>query len=168
MSGGANQPVDTHQEVHTLAHPDGSLVSASSPLAVSAAQSGTWLVVPDRPSQRSGGTAVHRAQAALTATTDLYTVTAGKTFYMTSLAVYVFNTSTTQIGDLRIVDRAGSDTLHLPVLMTAAGVGSITAASAAIGTSFTFQEPKPFSTKVTAVVQTGTLTFSLSFGGYES
>lgn len=123
-------------------------------------------IIPNRPSQGVGRVHKFAALAIQTADATLYTVTAGKTLYLTSLSIFAFNTSTTTVGDLQIKDGAGG-TLKLPILMTAAGVAASFAASAAVGFTVTFDEPLQFTTGVYCDIITGTITYSVMANGYE-
>lgn len=125
--------------------------------------------VPDRPSQGAGRTYKTAQLSNQTADALLYTVTAGKTLYITALDVFVFNTSTTQVGVLEIKDGTTSaGATRYPLLMSAAGVGAVTAASAVSHAAIILAEPLQMSTGIFCDVISGTLTYSAFLTGYEA
>ena len=126
-------------------------------------QIGNWDFIPDRPSQKSGRTYKEGQLSGSTSSTTVYTVTAGKTLYVYSIEISIINTST-NVGLFQVRD---STTVKLPVTISAAGVSALASVTAAQVTSITFPEPKQFSTNFNTNIVTGTLTYSLSFVGYE-
>lgn len=130
---------------------------------VAATQSGAWSQIPDRPSQKSGRTYVEGAVSA-SATTTLYTVTPGKILYVTDIVVSALNQSAVTGGLLEIRD---GSTLKVPFLMVTAGATNANGIARLSGIGCVFSEPKRFSTNINATVVLGTLSFSVSFTGYE-
>lgn len=120
--------------------------------------------IPDRPSEKPGR--VHKEGVISAATTDqtVYTVTEGKTLYVTSIDLSVFNTSTVSAGRLDLKD---GTTIKQTFSMSAAGVGAVAASVPANVNSMIFLEPKQFTTDFNMDVVTGTLTYSVCFTGYE-
>lgn len=79
-----------------------------------------------RPSQGTGRTNVTGNLAVQNADANVYSVTAGKTLYVTSLTITAFNTSGAAVGDLRVRDGNGG-AVKLPFIMATAGVGAVIA-----------------------------------------
>lgn len=123
-------------------------------------------IVPNRPSQGSGRTYKTGQLSVQTADATVYTVTAGKTLYVTTLNIAAFNTSTVTSGDLALRDGNGG-TVLIPTLMTAAGVAAQLAASAAVSNLFLFAEPLQLTNAFYMDIISGTITYSVSFVGYE-
>ena len=116
-----------------------------------------------RPSQLPGRTAVQIVVNAETAPTLQYTVTAGKTLYITDLIITVEN-SANALGRLEVYDAltaVGSPVL--PIFIADPGAGSSTVTTV----SHTFAEPLPFTTGVFWDEAGGTLTMSGTMIGYE-
>lgn len=123
-------------------------------------------IVPDRPSQGTGRANKVAVLSNQTADATLYTVTAAKTFYLTSIVIGAFNTSTATTGILLVLDGSGGST-KIPIIMTAAGVAAQLAASAAVAIPMTFLEPIQFTTAVYMDITAGTVTYSVGMVGYE-
>lgn len=124
--------------------------------------------VQNRPSQGTGRTFKTAKLSNQTADALLYTVTATKTLYVTTLSIFVFNVSTTQVGVLELKDgTTAAGTLQVPALMSAAGVGAVTAASAVSHVLITMEEPLPFTSGLFFDITSGTLTYSAFMVGYE-
>lgn len=132
--------------------------------ATQAAQSGTWQYVPNRPSQGANRTYKFGALSNQTTDQTVYTVTSGKVLYVTSIVLSGFNTSTATSGLLHIEDNG---TLRLAISSPVAGVGALASSIPVSGNIFTFLEPMQFSTAFEVDVVQGTLTYSVSFVGYE-
>lgn len=122
--------------------------------------------VKRRPSSRTGVTAIHRNVSNQTTDQTLYTVTAGKTFYLTNILLGSINTSTSSEGVMVIRDGAGG-TIQIPYLMGQAGLGSIAASQAIAAAPMAFEEPIPFTTAVVADIVAGTVRYSCMIVGYE-
>lgn len=131
---------------------------------VAATQSGIWQSVPNRPSQGVGRTYKHGVASAITSDTTVYTVTNGKTLYVTNIDLSAFNTSTTNAGRIDIKD---GSTIIQTISMSTAGVGTLATAIPASVASIVFIEPLQFSTDVSIDIVTGTITCSFCFTGYE-
>lgn len=129
--------------------------------------SGTVNNIPNRPSQGAGRTSVLFNASAQTGDATLYSVTGGKTFYLTTLVLSAFNTSSTGAGNLQLKDGGAGGTLKAPFIMPTAGVGALLAAQPLLPGSITFQEPIPFTTNVFMDVVGGTITYSVTGVGYE-
>lgn len=121
-----------------------------------------------RPSEKSGRTHKDANLSNQTADATIYTVTTNKTFYLTEITMAAFNTSTGTVGIILIRDGAGG-TVKIPFLMSGAGVGAVTAASALVATTIHLREPIPFSSgnAITADIISGTITYSVIINGYE-
>lgn len=120
--------------------------------------------IPARPSQFPGRT--HKTFFAnnATATSVLYTVTGGKTLYVTAISLNAFNTSITSTGLIQIADNT---TIKVPVSIPLAGIAaSVAATPVAIG-GLILPEPLQFSTNFRVIVASGTITYSVSGTGYE-
>lgn len=98
-------------------------------------------------------------------TTDqtVYTVTPGKTFYCTSLVVFVSNTSGVNPGQLHIHDGGAGGALKLPVTLT----NTTNQSGSQLGMSLAFLTPMRFTSSVFAQVVNGTLVYSVTVVGYE-
>lgn len=126
---------------------------------VAATQSGDWSQIPDRPSQKTGRT--YKEGFISNATTDqtLYTVTVGKILYVTSITFSAYNSSARTTGNLTIRD---STTIKIPFSFPSSGVAIIPSSMYMV-----FQEPKQFAINFNVDIVTGTITYSISFTGYE-
>lgn len=122
--------------------------------------------VADRPSQGSGRTYKTAVLSNQNADANLYTVTAGKTLYVTSITIGAFNTSTANNGVLLVTDGNGG-AAKIPILMTAAGVAAQLAASAAVAIPIIFNEPLQFTSGVYMDITGGTINYSVVMVGYE-
>ena len=118
-----------------------------------------------RPTEKSGRTHTHK-QAALTADGLVGTaVTSGKTFYVTTIAMTVFNTSISNAGslDIRNALAAGGGTIKIPIRLDSA----TNQGGSFQGVAFSLLEPMQFTSGVFADFNTGTLTGTFVFIGYE-
>ena len=118
----------------------------------------------ERPSEKEGRTYIQRAQTNLTASTDIYTVTPGKTLYITNLFLSTINTSTTSASRIEVVDGGDSGELVASMILP---VSIALALSPYETTDNVYEEPYRFQNKVRVVEAIGTATFSISFNGYE-
>lgn len=114
-----------------------------------------------RPSEGTGRSHVSANIDNVTATTTIYTVTAGKTFYLTDLMITATNSSTTANGRFRIRDNV---TTKIPKNFGASIVGAV---SPFLNEVDNFIEPIPFTTNVNLEVVAGTLSVSVAIVGYE-
>jgi hypothetical protein len=116
-----------------------------------------------RPSQLPGRAAVRIVTDAITAPTLEYTVTAGKTLYVTDIMITVENTANA-LGQLLIRDGTTvAGAIVLPIFIADPGAGS-----SAVGTlHHSFVEPLAFTEGVFYDEATGTLTMSGTLIGYE-
>src|SRR5258708_30348450 len=124
----------------------------------------TTAVVPLRPSQWLGTTYKAGLLDNLTTNATAYTVTTGKTLYVTSLNISGYNGSTTNAGDIDIQDGSVN---RIPLSIPTAGVGALASQIPVSALQFIFQEPKQFSTNINVNIKTGTITYSFDFTGYE-
>lgn len=116
-----------------------------------------------RPSQLPGRTAVRITVNNETAPTLAYTVTAGKTLYITDVLITVENAANT-LGQLEVYDAlTATGTPILPVFIPDPGAGSTTVSTV----QHTFSEPLEFGTGVFWDEAAGTLTMSGLMLGYE-
>lgn len=118
----------------------------------------------DRPSQVAGRSYVTMDADHQTAAATIYTVTAGKVFYLVSLAISCFNSSTTANGRLRLLDNT---TVLLPISIPTAGVAALASFVPGSINVVNFQEPLEFTNSVKTDIPTGTVTYSLTIVGYE-
>lgn len=123
-------------------------------------------VVPDRPSSGAGRVFRTAALSMVTTGQAIYTVTVGKTLYVSDFMLSVNNTSTTALADIRITDGSGG-TVILNYLAEKAGTGALAAAEGLTTVPAVFPEPRRFSTSVWLTITSGTVTVSASFAGYE-
>jgi len=121
-------------------------------------------VVPNRPSQGTGRVYKEGTAANLAVTNTLYTVTVGKTLYITSIEFSGYNTSAVAAGNIQIRDSA---TIKVPMSFPTAGVGAVASIIQSNVSSLSFPEPIQFSTNFNVTIVTGTITYSCSFRGYE-
>lgn len=121
-------------------------------------------VVPNRPSQGPGRTNVSKTTGSVTGSTNLHTVTTGKTFYLTSYSLTFRNTNVTTGGEVSVVD---STTTANPRIGGTVGVGvaGTVAPSHALGGDL--PEPIPFTDTVRLVIVSGTIVADLTITGYE-
>jgi hypothetical protein len=116
-----------------------------------------------RPSQLPGRTAVRIVTDAITVPTLEYTVTAGKTFYITDILITVEN-SANALGQLLLRDGTTvAGAIVLPIFVPDPGAGS----SSVTTVSHSFIEPLAFVAGVFYDEATGTLTMSGTLIGYE-
>jgi hypothetical protein len=115
-----------------------------------------------RPSQLPGRVAKRIVTDAVTLDTTAYTVTTGKTLFITDLVITVENTANA-LGQLLIRDGGVAGAIVLPIFVPDPGAGS----SSVSTLSHTFAEPLSFSTDVFYDEATGTLTMSGTLIGYE-
>lgn len=123
---------------------------------------GTIMGIPGRPAQGSGRVAKFGFLENLTASATAYTVTSGKTLYVTDIVISAYNAGTA--GLLRVRD---GGTLKIPISLRPTGINTNAATTDAMPNSFVFQEPREFSTSFNILLASGTITYSASFGGYE-
>lgn len=105
-----------------------------------------------------------RFSAALTNQTTnqtAYTVTSGKTFFLTEYILTSVNSSITTIGQVNIRD---GGVVKIPHLM-AKDLDKVSENSS-LGFGLTFQEPVKFTTNVNVVVA-GSVAYSIAIMGYE-
>jgi hypothetical protein len=116
-----------------------------------------------RPSQLPGRTPIQIVTDAITVPTLEYTVTAGKTLYVTDMIVTV-EQSANSLGQLLIRDGLTvAGPIVLPIFVPDPGAGSSTVTTV----SHTFAEALPFTAGVFYDEATGTLTMSGTLIGYE-
>lgn len=120
--------------------------------------------IPDRPSQKTGRVYKEGFLDHQTTGQTAYTVTNGKTLYVTSIAISAFNASAVANGRLRVRDNT---TVKIPVSIPTAGVAALASLVPATLTALSFPEPIPFGTNLNVDLPAGTVTYSLSFSGYE-
>lgn len=148
------------------------LIDADNPLlppAITASIDTTGLALDtslqsDRPSQKTGRVYKDGVVSGATSGQTVYTVTSGKKLYVTSIEVSVFNSSTTAAGLLNVRDNT---TVKSSVSIPQAGVAALAAFVQGSGITYIFPEPKQFSTNLNIAIGAGTLTYSVSFTGYE-
>ncbi|MES2351485.1 MAG: hypothetical protein V4641_28250, partial [Pseudomonadota bacterium] len=119
------------------------------------------VAVGNRPSQVHARTHVDKNVDAVTTTTVIHTVTAGKTFYLTGIVLTAINASVSALGRVQLTD-AGTVKIPIVIGQSIAG-GSGTAA----GISPNLAEPYSFTTNVRVDITLGTVTASCSVVGYE-
>lgn len=122
-------------------------------------------VVPDRPSQGMGRVYKTGQVDVVTADTQVYDVTAGKTLYITSWGLSFHNSSTIATGHVRLRDGDATGAIIVSWALPPA-IAGLTAPHAALGAQM--QEPKQFTDAVFIDVVTGALAVSFQFTGYES
>jgi len=88
-----------------------------------------------------------------TTTQTVYTVTAGKTLYVTNISLVYFNTSTSTSGDVRIQDNT---IVKIPFICPPTTLGNNPATQG--GTAIAFAEPRKFTINFRVVVVSGTIT----------
>jgi hypothetical protein len=116
-----------------------------------------------RPSQLEGRTEVEVIVDGITASTLEYTVTAGKTFYVTDMIFSVENTANA-LGIVKFRDGTTiAGAIKIPLFVEDPGAGS----SAVKTYTHSFLEPLPFTTGIFVEENAGTLTISGIFSGYE-
>jgi len=116
-----------------------------------------------RPSQLPGRASVQIVTNAISAPTLEYTVTSGKTLYITDMIVTVENAANA-LGRLEIYDSlTATGTPVLPIFIPDPGAGSTTVTTV----THSFAEPMAFSTGVFWDEAAGTLTMSGVMLGYE-
>lgn len=123
---------------------------------------------PLRPSQVTGRTPKKGFLDAQTADALLYTVTAGKVLYVTSLIFGMVNTSNGALGRVMLRDGttvAGADLL--PFLSPAAGAGVLASSVGNVTTPIALAEPLPITAGLFVDILAGTVTYTISFVGYE-
>jgi hypothetical protein len=121
------------------------------------------VVTGARPSQLPGRTPVQIVANADTAPTLQYTVTAGKTLYITDMIITVENASN-NLGRLEIYDAlTATGTPVLPIFIPDPGAGATTVTTV----THSFVEPMAFGTGVFWDEAAGTLTMSGLMLGYE-
>lgn len=166
ITGSISVASSTHTFVDNLYA--GSTVYIVNPTTVTFSASGvnasTASIIPLRPSQGFGRTYKQGFGDNLTGSTTIYTVTAGKTLYVTSMNISGYNTSTTNAARLRIQD---AGITIIPVSGPPAGVGAAAASTVMSLAGEVFLEPKQFTNTMNITVVSGTLTFSFDFTGYE-
>jgi hypothetical protein len=137
------------------------LAQVAEELASKTEPANNQLVHIERLSAKPGRTHRHITGRAITGSTTLATVTAGKTFYVTSVTISVRNTDVVNVGDCALRDNS---TVKLPVLLGLAIAGQ-PAPHAQVGHSFS--EPMRFTTDVNWHVANGTTSASITVVGYE-
>ena len=116
-----------------------------------------------RPSQLEGRTEVEVIVDDITASSLEYTVTAGKTFYVTDMIFSVENTANA-LGIVKFRDGTTiAGAVKIPLFVEDPGAGS----SAVSTYTHSFLEPLPFTTGIFVEENAGTLTISGIFSGYE-
>jgi len=120
----------------------------------------------ERSSTKPGRTYVTAQNAAVgsSGSATVYTVTQGKTLYITSALFSGFNTSITAASLIRIED--GSTTL-MQFRAPAAGLGAVAAALIMTAVPMSFPEPLKVTTNIKITISAGTVTTAFSFVGYE-
>jgi len=117
-----------------------------------------------RPSQIAGRTAVEVVIDGVTADNLAYTVTSGKTFYVTDMILTVDNSSNV-VGSMKLRDGTTvAGAVKLPMLIGDPGGGGV---SLVESLTKSFKEPLPFTTGIFINEVTGTLTISGLITGYE-
>lgn len=115
-----------------------------------------------RPSEKEGRTSIVGAKSNQDSTQTIYTITSGKTLYVTNIILSWFNTNTTDNGILEIHDNG---TMRIPAILPPTTVGNDPISGANITTSFA--EPISFLNAFKVVIISGTIKYSISFSGYE-
>ena len=136
-------------------------------LSLPALPAGTNLVgsvILDRPSQGPTQTYKVGQVDAITADTQVYDVTAGKTLYIHSWGASFHNTSTVGMGHVRLRDGNATGTIIASWVLPTAVVGVVAPHSAFTALMI---EPKQFTDAVFIDVVTGMITISFQFTGYE-
>lgn len=127
--------------------------------------SGTIAAIPGRPTEDSNRVYVSSAGSNLTGNNVFYTVTAGKTLYVTTIVLSGVNTNTTVNGNLEVRDNT-VDRLPLLIPNEGSGLGvSVEVKGAAISASF--PEPLQFTTNIRVNIIAGAVTYNFMFNGYE-
>lgn len=139
----------------------------SIPISGTITASGTVNNIPNRPSQGTGRTHVNATISAANTDQTVYTVTAGKTFYLTTLILSAFNSSIGAVGVIILKDGGAGGTAKLSYLMQQAGVGALVATQPLVPGNNTFQEPLQFTGSVFMDITSGTVTYSVGIVGYE-
>lgn len=119
-------------------------------------------VVPNRPASGAGRTYVTASVTTQTATATVYTVTNGKTLWVTSIMTDFYNTSLANNGSLLLQD---NNTVLVPMLVPNAVAGQNQPQNG--GDFEIFPHPLKFTTNVKMVIGSGTIFYSFSFTGYE-
>lgn len=131
---------------------------------IDAIQSGEWSTVPLRPSQKEGRTYIDGALGDQKIGQTVYTVTQGKTLYVTTVNISAVNSGVAASGYIQIRD---GNTLKIPVTVPTAGLGALASLIPLNVSSFSFEEPKKFTTNFNVNIASGTMTYSIDFTGYE-
>lgn len=113
------------------------------------------------PRQDVGRTRVNASLTNQTTNQTVYTVTAGRTFFMTNYVLSAVNSSITTIGEVNIRD---SGTTKIPHLMSK-DLDKVSESSS-LGFGLNLQEPVQFTTNVNVTVA-GTVAYSLAIMGFE-
>lgn len=114
-----------------------------------------------RPSEKSGRVHKSGILVSQSVTATSYTVTGGKTLYITSITLSAINSNTSTVGSIIIQDNATQKT---PLLIPASAT---TGQNASSFIQMTFIEPRQFSTNVNVTIVSGTVNYSMSWTGYE-
>ncbi len=119
--------------------------------------------VINSPSQVGSRTYVHQTFKNLSTSTVLYSVPAGKTFYLVNLGISILNGSTTVHADIDITDTSGSVvTTKIPFTI---GDGT-NQSNGYLFYSTSYLEPIRFSSEIGASLISGTVQMSGFFTGY--
>ncbi len=160
-----NEPVMNHRAFLSARKPDGSWPAVgfgqgaragSLPMTLAVEDAALLANLAKRPSQQAvGRTHVDRNVSDIAATTTIYTVTSGKTFWLTDVIYAWVSVGANAV--LQLTDGAAS---KVPL------IGG--AANSAENGSLSFNEPIPFTTNVTATkTLTAALLASITIVGYE-
>jgi hypothetical protein len=114
------------------------------------------------PRQDVGRTRVNASLTNQTTNQVVYTVTAGRTLFLTEYALTAVNGSTTTLGQVNIRD---DGTTKIPHLLQKDAV-SAAASGPSLGIGLTLEEPIQFTTDVNIAV-VGTVAYSIAIMGYE-
>ena len=147
--------------VDTIAVPR---VTLATDIPLSTGTNSIGSVVPNRPSQGTGRVYKTGQVDAVTADTQVYDVTAGKTLYITSWGLLFHNTSTIGMGHVRLRDGDATGAIKASWVLPTA-IAGLTAPHAVMGAAML--EPKQFTDAVFLDIAAGTVTISYQFTGYE-
>ena len=125
---------------------------------------GVLQTVQNRPSQGVGRVYKTASLDHVNSGQTAYTVTNGKVLYVTSIIVSGYNSSALASGHLQVRDNT---TVKLGISIPSAGIGALASLIPSQINSIPFIEPLQFSTNFNIAVAGGSVTYSVTFTGYE-
>lgn len=162
FSAGGSLNINNPQLIGSIATQGiiGSVAITSNPVNVT--PSGVFSTSIDRASQKQGRTHIQKSQVNITTagSVNAYTVTNGKTFYMTYLDISGYNNSAVTAGQWTLQDGSGGTTLM------AGNLPAVVATLVAISQDFSV-EPIQWTNSIWFNPIAGNPTLGISFGGYE-